>query len=437
MIALVLIGRLWRLAQPQTAAEKLRFAVVTAVAAFLAGLTIRSWFAEAGAVTSTYLAAAVGGVAAAGILAALGRAGARTPSEPAAPSLDVVRRFRRHRLAASASIVLAVLVELALLAGVIALVLGISHEATSLADRYQAPGFPHLLGTDDLGRDVLLRLLFGGQISLAVGLVAALSSAIVGSSVGLLAGWYGGRVDGVLMRFTDAMLGVPVLPLMIVLSAIDLNVVFGGGASVQGAILVVTAAAVLGGAGAFFQKANAAQSAMAAAIVSLPLAIAYVAIWELLDDERLIGGNLASVIKLVLIITLFGWMTVARLARASALQLKALDFVVAARALGAGDVRILVRHLLPNALAPLIVAATLEVGGNILYEAALSFLGLGIQPPVPSWGNMLNNALDYIKREPVLAFWPGLLILTTVTCFNFIGDGLRDALDPHQLIRKG
>lgn len=153
--------------------------------------------------------------------------------------------------------------------------------------------------------------------------------------------------------------------------------------------------------------------------------------WKTLGE-----GNFASVVKLILIIVFFGWMTVARLARASAMQLKNMEFIVAAQALGAGHKRILLSHIFPNALAPIIVAATLEVGENILYEAALSFLGLGIQPPVSSWGNMLNNAVEYIKSSPSLAFWPGLFILITVACFNFLGDGMRDALDPHQVMKN-
>jgi peptide/nickel transport system permease protein len=163
---------------------------------------------------------------------------------------------------------------------------------------------------------------------------------------------------------------------------------------------------------------------------------AYSLIFIAIPWKSLGEGNFASVIKLILIIVFFGWMTVARLARASAMQLKNMEFVVAAHALGASHARTLLSHIFPNALAPIIVAATLEVGGNILYEAALSFLGLGVQPPVSSWGNMLNNAVEYIKSSPSLAFWPGLFILITVACFNFLGDGMRDALDPHQVMKS-
>lgn len=291
----------------------------------------------------------------------------------------VWKRFQKHQLALYSSIILIVLCLLSLSAGLIESFLGVSHDMATIELVNQPAGWPYLLGTNELGQDVFTRLLFGGRISLAVGVISAITSAIIGAVVGLLAGYYGGYLDSFLMRFTDAMLSIPVLPLMIVFSAIDLEMLFGA--------------------------------------------------------SRLTSGNFASVIKLILIIVFFGWMTVARLARAAAMQLKNLDFVTAARSLGAGDVRLLLVHILPNSLAPIIVAATLEVGGNILYEASLSFLGLGVQPPVSSWGNMLNNALDYIKTDPSLAFWPGFLILVTVSCFNFFGDGMRDALDPHQVMK--
>lgn len=291
----------------------------------------------------------------------------------------VWKRFCKHKLALYSSVILIFLCLLAVCAGLIESFLGVSHDMASLELVNRPAGWPYLLGTNELGQDVFTRLLFGGRISLAVGVLSAVSSAIIGAIIGLLAGYYGGYLDSFLMRFTDAMLSIPVLPLMIVFSAIDLEILFG--------------------------------------------------------VNRLTSGNFASVIKLVLIIVFFGWMTVARLARAAAMQLKNLEFVTAARSLGAGDLRLLLVHILPNSLAPIIVAATLEVGGNILYEASLSFLGLGIQPPVSSWGNMLNNAVDYIKTDPSLAFWPGFFILVTVSCFNFFGDGMRDALDPRQVMK--
>ena len=291
----------------------------------------------------------------------------------------VWKRFRKHKLALYSSVILIFLCLISIFAGVIESFLDVSHDMATLELVNRPAGWPYLLGTNELGQDVFTRLLFGGRISLAVGVLSAVTSAIIGAIIGLLAGYYGGYLDSILMRFTDAMLSIPVLPLMIVFSAIDLETLFG--------------------------------------------------------VNRFTSGNFASVIKLILIIVFFGWMTVARLARAAAMQLKNLDFVTAARSLGAGDLRLLLVHILPNSLAPIIVAATLEVGGNILYEASLSFLGLGIQPPVSSWGNMLNNAVDYIKTDPSLAFWPGFFILVTVSCFNFFGDGMRDALDPHQVMK--
>lgn len=294
-------------------------------------------------------------------------------------SQAIWKRFKKHKLALYSSFILLFLCLLSLSAGLIESFLGVSHDMATLELVNRPAGWPYLMGTNELGQDVFTRLLFGGRISLAVGVISAITSAIIGAIIGLLAGYYGGWLDSFLMRFTDAMLSIPVLPLMIVFSAIDLEMLFGA--------------------------------------------------------NKLTSGNFASVVKLILIIVFFGWMTVARLARAAAMQLKSLDFVTAARSLGAGDVRLLLVHILPNSLAPIIVAATLEVGGNILYEASLSFLGLGVQPPVSSWGNMLNNAVDYIKTDPSLAFWPGFFILVTVSCFNFFGDGMRDALDPHQVMK--
>lgn len=356
----------------------------------------------------------------------------------------VWKRFRKHRLAYWAACVLIILIDVSLLAEVIEGFLGVNHADTAMRQRYQEPGWPHLLGTDELGRDLFTRLVFGGQISLSVGLISALSSATIGTVIGLVAGYYGGWVDSALMRFTDAMLAIPVLPLMIVFSALDLMVLFEGSSSLFGPFFFCGLIAALATAYRLFwaRQGNRAfanypffRSFIDGGLIWAFTFGAYFLVFRLLDWERIAGGNLGSVIKIILIIVFFGWMTVARLARAAALQLKNMEFVTAARALGGSDRRILMSHILPNALAPIIVAATLEVGGNILYEAALSFLGLGVQPPVPSWGNMLNNALDYIKRDPLLAFWPGLLILLTVSCFNFFGDGMRDALDPHQVMK--
>lgn len=355
----------------------------------------------------------------------------------------VWRRFTKHRLAVISVIVLAFFALLSLFAPLIESYLGVSHITATLANANKPAGYPHLMGTNELGQDVFTRLIYGGRISLSVGFLAAITSAFIGAVVGLLAGYFGGRIDAVLMRFTDAMLSIPVLPLMIVFAALDLNRLFSGSIT-MGRIAFM----FLGILGLFMlirfvadtkhkktEKNYFLRMTFDGLIVALFFIGAYFLMFGLIPWRSIGEGNFASVIKLILIIVFFGWMTVARLARASAMQLKSMEFVMAAQALGASHHRILLSHIFPNALAPIIVAATLEVGGNILYEAALSFLGLGIQPPVSSWGNMLNNAVEYIKSTPSLAFWPGLFILITVACFNFLGDGMRDALDPHQVMK--
>lgn len=354
------------------------------------------------------------------------------------------RRFSRHRLALISLVILLIMVFLSLSAPWIETFLGVSHTTASLAKANMPATWPHILGSNELGQDVFTRLIYGGRISLSVGFLSALTSAIIGTVIGLLAGYFGGYVDAMLMRFTDAMLSIPVLPLMIVFAALDLNRLFAVPTSLR--VVLFSALTVLAlvmcmrfiiDAGAkkrqpaYFRHLMLDASLISALFMGGYLFFSYVIPWQ-----SMLEANFASVLKLILIIVFFGWMTVARLARASAMQLKNMEFVVAARALGASHSRIIMAHILPNILAPIIVAASLEVGANILYEAALSFLGLGIQPPVSSWGNMLNNAVDYIKTTPSLAFWPGLFILLTVACFNFLGDGMRDALDPHQLMKS-
>lgn len=359
-------------------------------------------------------------------------------------SLLVWRRFKRHRLALISLLILVFLVLLSIFAPLIQKILGVSHVEARLVGTNLAPSWPHILGTNELGQDIFTRLIFGGRISLAVGFLAALSSALIGAFVGLFAGYYGGITDAVLMRFTDAMLSIPVLPLMIVFAALDLGGLFSPSNSFIQVFLIFIIISCFFMLFRFFsdgvlrraEKHYVLELISDSLIVLFFLTFGYWLIFRLIPWHSLGEGNLASVIKLILIIVFFGWMSVARLARASALQLKNVEFVTAAHSLGASDRRIIISHVLPNALAPIIVAATLEVGGNILYEAALSFLGLGIQPPVSSWGNMLNNAVDYIKTNPALAFWPGFFILITVSCFNFLGDGMRDALDPHQVLKN-
>jgi peptide/nickel transport system permease protein len=234
-------------------------------------------------------------------------------------------------------------------------------ERIDLASRWVPPSRGHWLGTDELGRDVLSRLLYAGRVSLAVGYVVAIGVGLVGAAAGAAAGYYGRTVDTVLMRLVDVLLSVPALPLYLILAAI----IPGGG-----------------------------------------------------------------VLRIILIFTAFGWTGAARLVRGQVLALRQQDFVVAARASGASELRVIARHVLPNALAPVIVAATLAVGGAILGESALSYLGLGIAPPTASWGNMLQRAQEYVFTAAWLAVAPGVFIFVTVLSFNFLGDGLRDALDP-------
>lgn len=289
----------------------------------------------------------------------------------------VRRRFFRHRLALAG---LGTLILIAL-ASFAAPILApddsrpwphlAGPNAISITERYQDPSPRHVLGTDDLGRDQLSRLLHAGRISLTVALASTLIAVLIGIAVGATAGYFGGLVEIILMRGTDVILALPLLPLLLVVSAM-------------------------------LQKGN------------------------ILDRF----GQGSSVIVIVVVLSFFGWTTVARLAHGSALALKQREFIEAARALGVGRLRTIITHIIPNSLAPIIVAATLGFGVRIVLEATLSFLGLGVQEPTASWGNMLNAAQSKVLSKPVLTVYPGMLIFFTVLAINFVGDGLRDALDP-------
>jgi peptide/nickel transport system permease protein len=252
--------------------------------------------------------------------------------------------------------------------------LGAASADIDLLNRLTGPSPLHPLGTDELGRDVLLRLMQGGRISLVIGVAAAIAAAAIGTLIGLSAGYLGGWTDRLLMRVTDAVIALPLLPLLIVLAALDLDK------------------------------------------LGIPTSLA--------------RSNDISLIRIVALAVLIGWTTAARLVRGAALVTRNRDFVRAARSLGAGVPHILWRHILPNVMGPLIVATTLSVGDVILLESVLSFLGLGVQPPLASWGSMLSNAQELIASAPWLAVYPGLMIFLTVVAFNLLGDGLQKRLDP-------
>jgi peptide/nickel transport system permease protein len=235
----------------------------------------------------------------------------------------------------------------------------------------QAPNWAHPFGTNDLGQDVLARVLAGGRISLAVGVISMLVAITVGTLIGALAGFYGGWVDLLLMRFTDLFLSLPQLPLLLLV------------------------------------------------------------IFLFRDGMRsLAGPEMGIFLLIVLVIGGLTWMPVARLVRASTLSLREMEFVLAARTIGAPPHRLLWVHILPNVLSPVIVAAALSVGTAILTESTLSFLGLGFPPDVPTWGRLLHDARNYLESAPHMALFPGLAIFITVLSINYVGDGLRDALDP-------
>jgi peptide/nickel transport system permease protein len=279
------------------------------------------------------------------------------------------RRTARGLTVASLA-VLAAMAALAVAGPWLAAALGIETSATNLLDRSQPPSPAHPFGTDALGRDYFVRVLEGGRVSLVVGLGGAVATGLVGTLVGLVAGYAGGRTDALLMRLTDVVIALPILPLLLIVAAIDLS--------------------KLGLAG---------------------------------------GGGDGGVLRLVVIVALFGWPSIARVARAQTLSVRRRTYVLAAEALGAGAGRVVRRHILPNVAGPVLVAATLNIGNVVLAESVLSFLGLGIQPPTPSWGNLLSDAQTTLARAPHLAVIPGLAIFLTVIAFNVLGDGLQALLD--------
>ena len=287
----------------------------------------------------------------------------------------VWKRFMRHRLAMAGSVVLILMVLIAVFAKQIApfdpnAIDNVNWQGTPLPPTFVDAKLAahHFLGTDEVGRDLFSRLMFGARISLTVGVTATLMEIVIGTLLGAISGYYGGWVDFIIMRVTDVFLSIPLLPLLLVLTAI------------------------------------VAESSSKASL---------------------------SFGVIVIIIGALSWPPVARLVRAQFLSLREREYTEAARALGNNDARIIFRHLLPNAMAPIIVQATLDVANVIILESTLSFLGFGIQPPTASWGNMLSNAISTLQSAWWAAVFPGLCILLTVLSINYMGDGLRDALDPN------
>jgi peptide/nickel transport system permease protein len=383
------------------------------------------------------------------------------------------RKLRRHRLAMVSLVVLATLILMAIFAPFIAPYDPIAQPrgAGLRALYFQPPSATHWLGTDDLGRDVLSRLIYGSRVSLLVGFLAAFSSVMVGTIMGATAGYFSGRP----LRFyvgPFARESVPwtlgfgvwrvaswflyygalylILRIAWTLASGPVQGALGGGEwntnallsalGLAAAVAFVGVAAWRGAVTSFRLDLDIVISRLIDFMLTLPGLPILLVLSAILRDPRSGIGNLmydtfgtaSSVVIIIMILVIFGWITTARLVRAAFLSLREQEFTMAAQALGTGNAGIMFKHLVPNAMAPIIVEGTLQVGIAILVEAALSFLGFGIQPPVSTWGNMLTNAQTYIFYAPWLAFPPGVLIVITVLSINFLGDGLRDALDPHR-----
>jgi peptide/nickel transport system permease protein len=293
-------------------------------------------------------------------------------ARPFSPGREAWRRFRRHPLAVAGG---AILIAMSLAVLLAPLVWNVAINDIDFTARLQGPSWRHPLGTDDLGQDLLARMLYGGRISLSVGLAAMAVAILVGTIIGAIAGMSRGWLGTGLMWLTDFFLSLPLLPLLLLL------------------------------------------------------------IYLFRDPLKAVLGLEGGVFVLI-VVTIGGlrWMPVARLVRAQFLSLREKEFVEAARALGASRTRQVVRHILPNALGPVVVAATIDVAAAIILESTLSFLGLGFPPDIPSWGRILFDAKDYLDIAPHWALFPGGAIFLTVLSINFVGDGLRDALDPRRVL---
>jgi peptide/nickel transport system permease protein len=283
----------------------------------------------------------------------------------------VWKRFRRHPGAMVGAVILTILILAVLLAGLSPY----DPEISDIANRYLPPSRTYLFGTDGLGRDILVRVLYGGRVSLTVGFMVVGITLSIGVPIGAIAGYFGGWIDSVLSKVIDATLSLPALMFMILLSAI-------------------------------------------------------------LREKNLPIVKSNSMLTIALVLGVLSWPTVARLVRAVFLTFREMEYVTAAKAMGASNLRIIISEILPNGLGPIIVESTLGIGYAIMEESTLSFLGFGIMPPTPSWGNLLDNAQEHLSQYPWLAIFPGLMIFLTIISINFIGDGLRDALDPYKILAE-
>ncbi len=292
--------------------------------------------------------------------------------------LDAFRRFRGNRIAAASAVFIIVLALFAIFAPIVS---PYSYSEQNYSSINKSPTLAHPLGTDQLGRDMFSRLVFGARISLSVGIIVQFVIVLIGVPIGLAAGFYGGKIDTALMRMVDVMYAMPSLLFVI--------------------IIMTFLRGVLDQPGGGLLKSIA-------------------------EMNTRLGGLLGVFIGLGLI----SWLTVSRIVRAQTLSLKQKEFVEAARGSGASNTRIMFRHVLPNTLAPIIVAVTLGIPRAILYEAGISFLGLGVNAPMPSWGLMISEAIRYLRSYPYMLLFPAIALSITVLAFNFLGDGLRDALDP-------
>jgi len=281
--------------------------------------------------------------------------------------LDVWNEFKNHKGALAGAIIFALIVILVLLGP---FVWPYEANGINIRIRNQGPSLAHPLGTDQLGRDTLARIMAGGRTSITVGLTAMLLSLFLGTLIGVVAGYFK-KLDSALMRFTDLFLSLPLLPLLLVMMLL-------------------------------FRE---------------PLSTSF-------------GPERGMFILIVVSIGITSWMPTARIVRGDVLAIKEREFILAARSIGGTDTKIIFRHILPNVLSPIMVSATLGIANAIITESALSFLGLGFPPDFPTWGRLLNDAVDYLQQFPERVFWPGLAISLTVLSINYLGDGLRDALDP-------